>query len=537
MRLWGAHGQKLLETAHICVLGSGPTASETLKNLVLPNIGEFTIIDDAVVGESDLGNNFFVDEDSLGKPRAEVVKTWLLEMNPEVRGNHIVKKTSELLNDLSFFDKFELVILCGQSEEVNRKICAHRYEHLQASMVLQSYGLLGRMRTVLREHLVIESHPDNDRYDLYIHPAQWPAFPQLQQYCEEFDLDSKEMSDEAHAHVPYLVVLVQHMKKWMKEHNGQPPLNYEQNKQFKELIRQASRNINEEENFQEAVDYAHRAYQKPQVDHLVAQVFSDAKAAVLTKASRAFWLIAHAVNQFVQHEGHGFLPVSPALPDMHSTTANYIKLKEIFKAKFDEDVGVVERYVQQQLQALQLPLDSIARSEIEHFVRHVRQVRCVRTSALDSEYEPQDADAAEELNEIFNEEEYEEGDESDPSFVKVPNPKSPHWYMALRCAEAFHTKHGRYPGTPLKCDVESDAAELLTIGEELYPRLHLQASPDADVAAEITRHGATEIHNTAAFMGGVAAQEALKIIMKQYIPLNSTLVFNGIHGACYTFKI
>lgn len=37
MRLWGSHGQMNLETAHICIIGSGATASETLKNLVLPS--------------------------------------------------------------------------------------------------------------------------------------------------------------------------------------------------------------------------------------------------------------------------------------------------------------------------------------------------------------------------------------------------------------------------------------------------------------------------------------------------------------------
>jgi len=104
MRLWGGHGQEALETAHICVVGSGPTASETLKNLVLPNVGEFTLLDDAVVTESDLGNNFFVDADNVGKPRAEVVRHHLIEMNPEVKGNFILKNPIHVINnEIEFF--------------------------------------------------------------------------------------------------------------------------------------------------------------------------------------------------------------------------------------------------------------------------------------------------------------------------------------------------------------------------------------------------------------------------------------------------
>ena len=38
------------------------------------------------------------------------------------------------------------------------------------------------------------------------------------------------------------------------------------------------------------------------------------------------------------------------------------------------------------------------------------------------------------------------------------------------------------------------------------------------------------MHNIGAFLGGVMAQEALKMITKQYIPLNNTFVFNGVHS-------
>jgi amyloid beta precursor protein binding protein 1 len=46
LRLWGAHGQKLLSSSHIIVIGSSSAGTETLKNLVLPGVGKFTIIDD-----------------------------------------------------------------------------------------------------------------------------------------------------------------------------------------------------------------------------------------------------------------------------------------------------------------------------------------------------------------------------------------------------------------------------------------------------------------------------------------------------------
>jgi amyloid beta precursor protein binding protein 1 len=50
-------------------------------------IGRFTIVDNTVVSEADLGVNFFLDESSLGKMRAQCSTELLLELNPEVQGD------------------------------------------------------------------------------------------------------------------------------------------------------------------------------------------------------------------------------------------------------------------------------------------------------------------------------------------------------------------------------------------------------------------------------------------------------------------
>eukprot|EP00483_Globobulimina_turgida_P003292 UN03297 len=46
---------------------------------------------------------------------------------------------------------------------------------------------------------------------------------------------------------------------------------------------------------------------------------------------------------------------------------------------------------------------------------------------------------------------------------------------------------------------------------------------------EMVRFGGCEMHNTGAFVGGVAAQGIMKILLKQFYPYNHTYVFNGIH--------
>lgn len=61
-----------------------------------------------------------------------------------------------------------------------------------------------------------------------------------------------------------------------------------------------------------------------------------------------------------------------------------------------------------------------------------------------------------------------------------------------------------------------------------------------DHAIELTRVGgggpASELHNIAAFIGGLASQEIVKLLTNQFIPMNNTFIYNGISGcgAYYT---
>lgn len=58
-------------------------------------IGQYTILDSAVVQEEDLGVNFFLDESSLGGWRAEETCKSLQELNPDVQGHFLAKVCCE----------------------------------------------------------------------------------------------------------------------------------------------------------------------------------------------------------------------------------------------------------------------------------------------------------------------------------------------------------------------------------------------------------------------------------------------------------
>lgn len=72
LRLWGDHGQEVLESAHVCLLNATAIGTEVLKSLILPGVGAFTIIDGETVSGADVGSNFFLESSFIGQSRARV---------------------------------------------------------------------------------------------------------------------------------------------------------------------------------------------------------------------------------------------------------------------------------------------------------------------------------------------------------------------------------------------------------------------------------------------------------------------------------
>ena len=102
------------------------------------------------------------------------------------------------------------------------------------------------------------------------------------------------------------------------------------------------------------------------------------------------------------------------------------------------------------------------------------------------------------------------------------------WFVAMKAFESVKVRVGHDLGE----DFEKHEEEFQLLKDEA--KLITSRFTDQPVAdkflREILRFGTSKLHNVSAFLGGVAAQEAVKLIMNQYIPLKHTLVYDGIHG-------
>lgn len=89
----------------------------------------------------------------------------------------------------------------------------------------------------------------------------------------------------------------------------------------------------------------------------------------------------------------------------------------------------------------------------------------------------------------------------------------------------------------LEEDSNADFERLSAIASEFTKEMGSEVQPNQRHIKELIRYGKAKLHCISSYMGGVAGTEACKLIMSQYIPMNNTLVFDGIHGRGSVFNL
>jgi amyloid beta precursor protein binding protein 1 len=480
--------------------------------LVLPGIGQFSVVDAHIVTKFDVSNNFFVDESFIGKPRAEAVSALLQEMNPDVKGTAVVKNPVDLIkNESKFFSKFSLV-LATQMDENSLVLLSDICSSLQISLVVaRTYGLMGHVRLLSSEHRVVELKPSPEPApDLRV----FNPFPTLKKLADSLDFAS--LDGFQFKHIPFILILIKLLDEWKKSHGGKAPENYQQKEEFKKSIKAVARlPWGEEENLSEAISNAFQAFASYRVSDEVKNILNDKRCDQLDSNTPSFWILARALRDFFT--ANGVLPLPGSLPDMTSTTDRFVQLQNCFSEKAKEDLLWISTRVDTYLKQIGKPVDSISAEERATFCANASGLVVIRDRTLRQEFTaPISQDYFFDSNEI--------PDQMQPVV----------WYVLWRAADDFFTKHGKYPGgnpSASESELTDDARELLTIAKSMattyYKTIPSQALNN-DVAVEMTRYGACEMHNIAALIGGIAAEECVKLLTQQYQPLNNTFLFNGV---------
>ncbi|XP_021822830.1 NEDD8-activating enzyme E1 regulatory subunit AXR1-like [Prunus avium] len=503
LRIWGEQGQTALEKASICLLNCGPTGSETLKNLVLGGVGSITVIDGSKVELGDLGNNFMVDESSVGKSKAKCVCQFLQELNDAVKAKFIEEYPEALIEtNPSFFSQFTLVVATQLVEDSMVKLDRICREANVKLVFARSYGLTGLVRISLKEHTVIESKPEHFLDDLRLNNP----WPELRGFAETIDLDVTD--PVAHKHIPYVLILVKMAEEWSKSHDGKLPSTREEKKEFKEHIK-ARMTALDEDNYKEAIEASFKVFAPCGISSDLQQLIGD-RFVEVDSSSSDFWVMVAALKEFIENEGGGEAPLEGSIPDMTSSTEHYVCLQKLYQAKAEADFLVIEQRVRTILKRIGRDPNSISKTTIKSFCKNARKLKVCRYRLVEDEF---NSPVLPELQKYLTDEDYS---------------VAGGFYILLRAVDRFAANYNSFPGQ-FDGVMDEDISRLKTTAVGLLNDLGCNGvTLTEDLINEMCRFGAAELHAVAAFIGGIASQEVIKLITRQFVPLSGTFIFNGV---------
>lgn len=255
-----------------------------------------------------------------------------------------------------------------------------------------------------------------------------------------------------------------------------------------------------------------------------------------------FWILAYALRHF--HYNYDFLPLPGYLPDMKAQSDVYIQLQNIYKAKARKDILEIT----QKVRKVETDLENKSRideREIEAFCKNAAFIKLILGRPMHLPNWPGKGmygiHRAEWMyKELLN------ADSLLPIYLS---------FMAYDVAIGV-------PGTPREEeDAQARLARNMTkitddfflylpravdkIAAEKMVKIEFDPEPARArthrVGKEILRAsgdgGGAELHNISAVMGGMVAQEVIKVVTEQYVPVNNVCVFDGIESRVGVFTM
>ncbi|KAF8624617.1 hypothetical protein AX15_005772 [Amanita polypyramis BW_CC] len=500
LRLWAASGQAALEHARVLVIYGSATSTSILKNLVLPGIGHFTILDHGVVSPQDAGNNFFLEGlESVGGSRSEETVRLLSELNEDVQGKADVRDFRHMMGagegTKKWLSEYTIVIAHNLEKDLLEKLSCILWqdESLPPLAVVRSAGFLAEFSIQFHEHTVIESHLETSpslRID--------NAFPALLDYALSLDLENMDITD--HGHIPYVVILVRALEEWKKNHNGLLPRTYADKQSFKKQIPGMKRRF-EEENIDEAEAQAYRCWTSSNIPSETSSLFSDPRLAQPSSSLPPFFQLLKALKTFT--ELYNYLPLTSTLPDMKASTDEYVRLQKMYKQRAEEEKQQVKAILDQQGGG-----KDVNETLLDNFVRNAHRLKLVKGRKWGT---------------------LEENGGIGLANALASSPKQAATHLGLSALDSVLSKKGYSPHRnqpPLwKVSIE----ELTSEAQVLLPPGTTLPDPEwNDVAGELARAPTADLPNMSAFLGGLVAQEVIKMITKQYVPIDGCCVVDLI---------
>ncbi len=443
----------------------------------------------------------------MGQPRGECLVKHLVELNPEVKG--------QWYTELGALDTYDVIILTNPVHSNLRRNVTEYCKTMHRPLInICSQGFFACMQIQLGGSFpIVETKGDDPKYDLRL----FTPWPQLEALQHELTGAMDSLSDHKHGHIPWLILLLHYLDEWKATHDGKLPGNYREKKEFQKMV-QAGQRINSPEGFEENYDEAVKAVisrvQKIEVPNDVKQALEMATGSQKDNTLNPFWEITRAVKKF--HEKFDRLPLSGTVPDMKAESDVYVRLQNIYKAEAAKEVDRV-------LELVPTPIQ-LDREEVELYCKNAAFIKVVRSSIIERDAQGPEItsimDRAHTLGLAKKALREEDPYETKPDLAFI--------YLIFRAVEDCRVwdMNEQHVMEALCGMLQSREIDETIRKNEGIKRL----------AKEITRAKGAELHNISALVGGVVGQEVIKLVTKQYVPVDGVWVWDGLYDRSATFR-
>ncbi|XP_043830175.1 ubiquitin-like modifier-activating enzyme 1 [Dromiciops gliroides] len=146
----GHEAMKRLQTSSVLISGLRGLGVEIAKNIILGGVKAVTLHDQGTAQWADLSSQFYLQEEDVGKNRAEASQPHLAELNTYVP---VGAYTGPLTED--FLSSFQVVVLTNSTLEEQLQVGEFCHSHAIKLVVADTRGLFGQLFCDFGEEMVL----------------------------------------------------------------------------------------------------------------------------------------------------------------------------------------------------------------------------------------------------------------------------------------------------------------------------------------------------------------------------------------------
>jgi adenylyltransferase/sulfurtransferase len=147
----GGPGQQKLKAARVLVVGAGGLGAPVIQYLAAAGVGTLGIVDDDMVGLSNLQRQVIHDTDAVGRPKVESARAFVARINPHVMvESHALRLTAANAEEIvAAYD----IVADGSDNFDTRYAVSDACFHARKTLVTAAVGRFDGSLTTLKPHL------------------------------------------------------------------------------------------------------------------------------------------------------------------------------------------------------------------------------------------------------------------------------------------------------------------------------------------------------------------------------------------------